>query len=251
MNNLVIMKDQQAVTSSLQVAETFGKKHKNVTQAIEAKLHSAENSAQLKNMFSVGNYVDGSGKANKLYYMNRDGFSFIAFGFTGREADNFKLQYIEAFNKMEKQVQLDTANLSPELQMFKGLFDSMAKQELATTAIDHKLDNISEIVRTSTMDWRKGTTKLIQRIAIYQGGGDAFKDVRNGIYNEVDNRAGVSLKIRLTNKRRRMADEGVSKSSRDRLNKVDVIAEDKKLIEIYMALVKEFAIKNNVWEKDY
>ncbi|MBM9929323.1 ORF6N domain-containing protein [Pediococcus pentosaceus] len=146
---------------------------------------------------------------------------------------------------------LDTSRLSPELQMFKGLFDSMAKQELETKRIDHKLDNISEIVGTSTIDWRQGTTRLIQRIAQYQGGGEAYKDVRNGIYAEVDKRAGVSLKTRLTNKRRRMADEGISKSKRDKLNKVDVIQDDKKLIEIYMAIVKEYAIKNNVWEKDY
>lgn len=146
---------------------------------------------------------------------------------------------------------LDTSRLSPELQMFKGLFDSMAKQELETKRIDHKLDNISEIVGTSTIDWRQGTTRLIQRIAQYQGGGEAYKDVRNGIYAKVDKRAGVSLKTRLTNKRRRMADEGVSKSKRDKLNKVDVIQDDKKLIEIYMAIVKEYAIKNNVWEKDY
>lgn len=146
---------------------------------------------------------------------------------------------------------LDTSRLSPELQMFKGLFDSMAKQELETKRIDHKLDNISEIVGTSTIDWRQGTTRLIQRIAQYQGGGEAYKDVRNGIYAEIDKRAGVSLKTRLTNKRRRMADEGISKSKRDKLNKVDVIQDDKKLIEIYMAIVKEYAIKNNVWEKDY
>lgn len=146
---------------------------------------------------------------------------------------------------------LDTSRLSPELQMFKGLFDSMAKQELETKRIDHKLDNISEIVGTSTIDWRQGTTRLIQRIAQYQGGGEAYKNVRNGIYAEIDKRAGVSLKTRLTNKRRRMADEGISKSKRDKLNKVDVIQDDRKLIEIYMAIVKEYAIKNNVWEKDY
>uniref|UniRef100_UPI000C06EE35 ORF6N domain-containing protein n=1 Tax=Pediococcus pentosaceus TaxID=1255 RepID=UPI000C06EE35 len=111
---------------------------------------------------------------------------------------------------------LDTSRLSPELQMFKGLFDSMAKQELETKRIDHKLDNISEIVGTNTIDWRQGTTRLIQRIAQYQGGGEAYKNVRNGIYAEIDKRAGVSLKTRLTNKRRRMADEGISKSKRDK-----------------------------------
>lgn len=251
MNELVIMKNQQAVTTSLQVAEVFGKNHKHVLDAIQNKIDSAENSAQYDSMFAQGEYKDKSGKRNKMYYMNRDGFTFIAFGFTGKKADEFKLKYIDAFNRMESQIKLDTTKLSPELQMFKGLFDSMAKQELKTNRIDHKLDNISEIVGTSTMDWRQGTTRLIQRIAQYQGGGDAYKDVRNEIYAEVDKRAGVSLKTRLTNKRRRMADEGVSKSKRDKLNKVDVIQDDKKLIEIYMAIVKEYAIKNHVWEKDY
>jgi len=62
----------------------------------------------------------------------------------------------------------------------------------------------------------------------------------------VDERAGISLPTRLTNKRRRMADEGVCKSKRDKLTKVDIIADDKKAIEIYIAIVKEMAIKYGV-----
>lgn len=54
MNDLVVMKDQQAVTSSLQVAETFGKRHKNVIQSIENM--AAENSAT-KNMFAEETYL--------------------------------------------------------------------------------------------------------------------------------------------------------------------------------------------------
>ena len=104
MNNLVIMKDQQAVTSSLQVADNFGKSHRHVLEAINKKIDSAENSAQYKTMFVKGTYKDKSGKQNKMYYMNRDGFTFIAMGFTGAKADGFKLKYIEAFNKMEDQI---------------------------------------------------------------------------------------------------------------------------------------------------
>lgn len=54
---------------------------------------------------------------------------------------------------------------------------------------------------------------------------------------------GVNIKQRRTNKRHRMADEGVSKSKQDRVSYVDVIAEDKKLVEGYMAIVKEMAVK--------
>ena len=53
-----------------------------------------------------------------------------------------------------------------------------------------------------------------------------------------------------TNKRRRMADEGASKSKRDNLTKVDVILDDKKLVEIYVAVVKEFAIKYGVYKRE-
>ncbi|MCG0721918.1 antirepressor [Lactiplantibacillus plantarum] len=114
MNDLVIMKNKQAVTSSLQVAEVFDKQHKNVVQAIENKLDSAENSAQYDSMFSKGVYKDRSGKSNPMYYMNRDGFSFIAFGFTGKKADAFKLKYIEAFNEMEDQVKFQVPSTLPE-----------------------------------------------------------------------------------------------------------------------------------------
>ncbi|KAF0468799.1 phage regulatory protein [Pediococcus acidilactici] len=248
MNDLVIMKNQQAVTTSLQVSEVFGKRHDHILRDISQMKQDVPN---FGGMFLEGVEPDSYGRDRKVVYMNRDGFTLLAMGFTGKKALEFKIRYIEAFNRMESQIKLDTTKLSPELQMFKELFDSMAKQELKTNRIDHKLDNISEIVGTSTMDWRQGTTRLIQRIAQYQGGGDAYKDVRNEIYAEVDKRAGVSLKTRLTNKRRRMADEGVSKSKRNKLNKVDVIQDDKKLIEIYMAIVKEYAIKNHVWEKDY
>ena len=58
MDNLVIMKNQQAVTTSLQVAEVFEKQHKHVIEAIEAKIQSAENSAYYQNMFAEGEYKD-------------------------------------------------------------------------------------------------------------------------------------------------------------------------------------------------
>ena len=114
MNQLVIMKDKQAVTSSLQVAEVFDKQHKHVMEAIKNKLNSAENSAQYNSMFAEGVYKDKSGKSNPMYYMNRDGFSFIVMGFTGHKADNFKLQYIKAFNEMEQQVKFQVPATLPE-----------------------------------------------------------------------------------------------------------------------------------------
>lgn len=248
MNNLVIMKNQQAVTSSLQVAESFEKEHKNVLRDINALDLDRLNFEQ---MFLEGVEPDSYGRDRKVIYMNRDGFTLLAMGFTGKKALSFKLKYIEAFNQMEAQIKIDTKNLSPELQMFKGLFDSLAKQELATNKIEAKVDNISEIVALNTTDWRKDSRALINKIAQAQGGYGAYKEIQNAIYTELERRGKVNLKTRQTNKRRRMADEGVCKSTRDKLSKLDVINDDNKLIEIYTAIVKEFAIKYGVWNEEH
>ncbi|WP_076641004.1 Rha family transcriptional regulator [Lactiplantibacillus plantarum] len=106
MNDLVIMKNQQAVTSSLQVAKTFEKNHRDVLRAIDnLEIGSAKLRSQ---MFAEGTYTN-RGKEYPMYYMNRDGFTLLAMGFTGDKALQFKLQYIEAFNSMEKQVKLPTS----------------------------------------------------------------------------------------------------------------------------------------------
>ncbi|MCR4645024.1 MAG: Rha family transcriptional regulator [Oscillospiraceae bacterium] len=89
--------------SSLQVAEDFGKKHKHVLEAIENI--RAENSA-VTPMFIESTYQAGTGKNYKCYDITRDGFSLLVMGFTGKEALDWKLRYIEAFNKMEQHINL-------------------------------------------------------------------------------------------------------------------------------------------------
>lgn len=114
MTNLVIMKDQQAVTTSLQVAEVFGKEHKVVLKAIdELKEGVAENSADsfdgvaqnYADLFYEDTYIHPQNKQKyRQIIMNRDGFTLLAMGFTGKKALQFKLQYINAFNEMEKTI---------------------------------------------------------------------------------------------------------------------------------------------------
>lgn len=89
--------------SSLQVAEDFGKKHKHVLEAIENI--RAENSA-VTPMFIESTYQAGTGKNYKCYDITRDGFSLLVMGFTGKEALDWKLRYIEAFNRMEQHINL-------------------------------------------------------------------------------------------------------------------------------------------------
>ena len=110
-NELVQVDNEQVVTESRKVAETFGKEHSKVIRSIEniiteAKNGLSDNSAEnsVQSFFYQSEYKDGSGKSNKMYLMNRDGFSLLVMGFTGAKAMQWKIKYIEAFNAMEKQL---------------------------------------------------------------------------------------------------------------------------------------------------
>lgn len=97
---LCIIADK-VVTSSLAVASYFGKQHKNVIQ----KIASLECSAEFTELnFQLSEYIDASGRKLPCYQITRDGFAFLAMGFTGKRAAQFKEAYINAFNQMEKQL---------------------------------------------------------------------------------------------------------------------------------------------------
>ncbi|MBV4870806.1 Rha family transcriptional regulator [Escherichia coli] len=91
----------KVVTSSLSVASYFRKQHKNVIQ----KIASLECSAEFTELnFQPSDYTDVSGRKLPCYQITRDGFAFLAMGFTGKRAAQFKEAYINAFNQMEKQL---------------------------------------------------------------------------------------------------------------------------------------------------
>ena len=92
----------EAVCDSLQIAKNFGREHRNVLQSIDNLI--AKNSA-VETMFKASYYKTDNGKMYRKFYMNRDGFSLLVKGFTGKDALAWKLQYIKAFNQMEKLIQ--------------------------------------------------------------------------------------------------------------------------------------------------
>ena len=145
-------------------------------------------------------------------------------------------------------------NLSPQLQVLiqmetrqKQIEARQAEQTTALAGLEQKLQNTCEVIALDKTAWRKDSEHLINKIA--RATGDGYGGIRllyEEIYRSIESRAGVSLNTRLTNKRNRMAGEGVCKSKRDKLTRIDIIAEDKKLIEIYVAIVKELAVKYGV-----
>lgn len=98
MKQLVVIQNNQIVVSSKDIAEHFGKDHKVVLRAIREIL--VEQNCATK--FYQETTYQNRGKDYKEYLMNRDGFSLLAMGFTGKKALQWKLKYIEAFNEMEE-----------------------------------------------------------------------------------------------------------------------------------------------------
>lgn len=102
--DLVEAKNGQAVTSSLVVADYFHKEHGKVLRAIN-QLECSINFRQAN--FGLSEYTKKNGNVSKaypMYYMTRDGFTFLAMGFTGKVAAQFKEAYIAAFNEMEEKL---------------------------------------------------------------------------------------------------------------------------------------------------
>ena len=99
---LVSVRNHQVVTTSLRVAEYFGKEHSKVLRSIS----TLECSALFRNAnFGLSCYTKKNGNVSKsypMYYLTRDGFTLLAMGFTGKIAARFKEAYIEAFNEMER-----------------------------------------------------------------------------------------------------------------------------------------------------
>lgn len=143
MNDIVLStQNGEPVASSREIAKRFGKEHKHVLAAIRQIL-VAENSAT--KFFHEGTF-EYRGQKFPEYLMNRDGFSLLAMGFTGKEAVQWKLKYIAAFNAMEKQLAeqhkcrqtLQDARIRAALQSV-----SEAQQDLALARENH--DNFVEL----------------------------------------------------------------------------------------------------------
>lgn len=177
MGSLVKIENQQIVTDSRQIAENFGKQHKHVIEAIENI--KAENSA-LTSFFYEGTYKAGTGKSYKMYLMNRDGFTLLAMGFTGKQALEWKLKYIKAFNDMEAELkakQEPKSQIDILVESAKALQKQereMARLKLTQEEQAESLRIVSSRVDTLNCVCTEGTKRqklvaMVQKYAISNG----------------------------------------------------------------------------------
>ena len=212
-----------------------------------------------KDEVSQTHTIDRMGREQKTTIINESGLYTVILRSDKPQAKPFrKWVTSEVLPSIRKHgsysVQSQFADLSPQLQVLiqmetrqKQIEARQAEQATALAGLEQKLQNTCEVIALDKTAWRKDSEHLINKIARATGEGyGGIRLVYEEIYRSIESRAGVSLNTRLTNKRNRMAGEGVCKSKRDKLTRIDIIAEDKKLIEIYVAIVKELAVKYGV-----
>ncbi len=172
----------EPVASSLQIAESFEKRHDHVMRGIEDILRGLPKNGDTPMFYKTEYTHEQNGQTYPMYLMNRDGFSLLVMGFTGKAALEWKLKYIQAFNEMEKKLNApQIPKLSKEMQALFLLDDRTQKQEQRLTALEN----------TMTVDYNQQRVlrKSISRSVICALGDEsapAYIDnhVRSNVYSE-------------------------------------------------------------------
>ncbi|PEQ65512.1 ORF6N domain-containing protein [Bacillus cereus] len=254
-----------------EVAEIHGQPLKEINRRINDNIERFKNGIDIIDLLGVGlshteiktfgftqqainSYIGlrNKGLRSGIYLLSERGYAKLLKILEDDTAWDLYDQFVDGYFSMRSQ-QIDTTQLRPELQMFQKLFITLAEQDLEQkqlkkeiTETKQQVHNISEIVSLNATDWRKETTNLLNKIAVKLGGYDAHRNIRNESYELLEHRANANLNIRVTNKKKKMALEGAAKSRINKVSKLDIIGEEKRLLEIYLAVVKEMAIRYQV-----
>lgn len=110
---IVSLSGDHLTTTSLVIAEFFGKRHDNVLRTI-SRLDCSPQFSRLN--FEASPYIDSRGKAQVMYRISRDGFMWLCMGFTGSEAARWKEGFVAEFNRMEAALKADNSKLLTRAQ---------------------------------------------------------------------------------------------------------------------------------------
>lgn len=194
--------------------------------------------------------------SSNVYLLSEQGYMALVSLMRTEKAKELRKKFRREYFTMRKVIKEESSKLdqlSPQLQLLINMELEQKKlnrqikevsEDLSETK--NEIKEIRQVVNLDTTNWRNETRTLIAKIARKQGDLKYIRDFTNESYELLNKRFGVSLERRLANKCKNMALEGVSKSKINKLNNLDVIAEDKKLIEGYVSIVKDMAIKYGI-----
>ena len=207
----------------------------------------------------VSNYpLKTAGGIQQATFVNEDGLYDVILDSRKPEAKRFRKwitsEVLPSIRKTGSySLDVDVTQLSPELQIMNNMVKALAKQELEQKQMKQEInetkqeiEEVRKVFILNPKNWRKEVNDLIVKISKTKNSLDAYRETRAESYERLEKRARCNLDIRLQNMRERMRKAGSSKTMVNRANKMDVIANDDRLKEIYITVVKEMAIKHRV-----
>lgn len=209
----------------------------------------------------------GAGKnaGRELVLVTESGYLMIIKSFHDDLSWQLQRILVNSYFKAKEMQSENYDDLSPMLRMFiqqerqmkamqTEIADTKAQLEITQTenqkhserlnTIDGKINAVSDAIKLDSTSWRKEVSSVIRKIC--RNANDAYPTVGilyGEIYKVLELRAKCNLTTRLTHKQVRMRDAGVCMSKVKQVNRLDIIAEDAQLTEIFIAIVREYAIK--------
>lgn len=163
MNELVHLENDEAVCSSLEIAEKFGKRHDKLIFEIRRMYSDLIGKGSPQNggakFFFEATY-ENRGKQYPMYLMNRDGFSLLVMGFTGKKALDWKLKYINAFNQMENIIREKQSQSWIETRTF-GKLSRKAETDALKQLVEYAKQQGSEHADMLYMTYSKLANKTV------------------------------------------------------------------------------------------
>lgn len=195
--------------------------------------------------FQAAEISAASGQTKKDHIIKLDTAKEMAMLERNEKGKQVRRYFIQV-EKKYKCAKSSLADLSPQLQLLINMEMKQKEHDQKLEELDNKVDSIKEVVALRPNAWRKESSTIINKIAQKLGGYEHIKLIREESYRILEERMHVALGVRLANKKKTNALNGMCKSKLDKLNQLDVIADDPKLIEGYIAIIKEMAIKYGI-----
>lgn len=235
MNELVILREKEAVTTSLKISEIFQKEHHNVIKDINRIKDKIDN-VKFYDIYKVGKYYDSQSRERDMYYMNRDGFTLLVMSYTGQKAMDFKVKYMEEFNRMEKSLILKVENSGlSSLDILKNVVSALEENNEKMNILENKVDMVKEVLTIEKdLTWRESVIKRMKFIGFKLGD---YKLAAEGLYNKLEIEARCDLKNRMVRYKKRLEQAGTTQTDIKKANRIDVIEQDIKLRALFSKIV--------------
>lgn len=180
MNNLISIqnKDGQLLVSSREVAENFDKRNSEVNRAIE-NLKEETSVQSCTHLFIPNQYRDSYRRLQDEYLLTRDGFSLLVMGFTGSKALEWKLKYIDAFNKMEQALKEQNSNFKIDSKFMYQLAGQLEEKEKQIAIMKPKAIFADAVSASDTSILVRELATLLQQNGIKMGQNRLFEWLRS------------------------------------------------------------------------